>query len=625
MTHRLLLIDSRYRRSTLKAHTLLMGFLFLNICFSFGQDQRIADSLTIIYQENRLVGIEKLELLKDLSFNELNDIERSLAYAEELIDLSKSLNNQELLYSGYLQKGFKHKVLGDLEMALTAFLMSAKISIQERNFGDEGASNMAIADVYSIMGNTSNAEKYYDKAIDLIRKDNDSILLGSALLNAGDAYFNNGKYELALKNFEESGVIFKKINYLIGTAYNLGNIGMVYAEQGNDVLAEQNINKAIIILEEIKDYYPISVYLTYISDIYLRKNDWNRAFGYANKSLELAQKYGLKDQISESYLQLSELNEIRGMTDESLKNYKKHIVYRDSVSNISAVQEMANLRTNYEVSQKQTEVDLKQTEVNLLDQQKKNQQLISLATGIGLVLIIVVAIGLYRRNNFVNKAKLLVENEKERSDLLLRNILPEQTAQELKDKGKVQAKRFDSVSVMFTDFKGFTAYSDKLSPEELVDSIDYYYSKFDDIIEKYGLEKIKTVGDAYMCAGGLPFPTKDHPIKMIEAALEIAAFVTESKKVDPDAMTRFDIRIGINTGPVVAGVVGKKKFAYDIWGDTVNIASRMESNSEPGKVNISDNTYQLIKDQYECTYRGEIDAKNKGMMKMYFVDGLKGV
>jgi len=203
----------------------------------------------------------------------------------------------------------------------------------------------------------------------------------------------------------------------------------------------------------------------------------------------------------------------------------------------------------------------------------------------------------------------------------LLNILPEQTAEELKDKGKVQAKRFDSVSVMFTDFKDFTTYSDKLSPEELVDSIDFYYSKFDDIIEKHGLEKIKTVGDAYMCAGGLPFPTRDHPIKMVEAALEIAEFVNESKKVDPDSKSRFDIRIGINTGSVVAGVVGKKKFAYDIWGDTVNIASRMESNSDPGKINISDNTYQLVKNQYKCTYRGEIQAKNKGMMKMYFVEG----
>jgi len=203
---------------------------------------------------------------------------------------------------------------------------------------------------------------------------------------------------------------------------------------------------------------------------------------------------------------------------------------------------------------------------------------------------------------------------------LLLNILPEETATELKDKGKVKAQRFESVSVMFTDFKGFTAYSDKLSPEELVDSIDFYYSRFDEIVEKHGLEKIKTVGDAYMCAGGLPDPDPNNAHKMIAAAIEIAEFVKESKKNDPDDMTRFDIRIGINTGPVVAGVVGKKKFAYDIWGDTVNIASRMESNSEPGKINVSEATYKLIKDQFMCSYRGEIEAKNKGMMKMYFVE-----
>lgn len=465
------------------------------------------------------------------------------------------------------------------------------------------------------MEDSKNAVLYYKKGIQSLRKINDSIKIASSLLNIGDLYIENGILDSALIYTSEALHIFNIRNYPIGIAYGLGNSGMIYALQGKDKLAEENIQEAIEILVELMDYYPVSVYLTYMSDIYLRKNDYDMAINYANRSLELAAEYGLKEQISDANLKLFELHQQEGNFKESIDYLQNYYIYRDSVLNIEAVEEMADLRTNYEVSQKQSEVDL-------LDQQKKNQQLISLASGIGLVLIIVVAIGLYRRNNFINKAKLLVENEKERSDLLLRNILPEQTAQELKDRGQVQAKRFDSVSVMFTDFKGFTQNSANLSPEELVDSINYYYSKFDDIIEKHGLEKIKTVGDAYMCAGGLPFPTKDHPIQMVEAALEIAAFVNESKKADPDAMTRFDIRIGINTGPVVAGVVGKKKFAYDIWGDTVNIASRMESTSEPGKVNISDNTYQLIKDQYQCSYRGEIDAKNKGMMKMYFVEGI---
>jgi class 3 adenylate cyclase len=233
------------------------------------------------------------------------------------------------------------------------------------------------------------------------------------------------------------------------------------------------------------------------------------------------------------------------------------------------------------------------------------------------------AIGLFRRNKFIEKTKQLVEIEKDRSDKLLLNILPEGTAKELKDNGKVTPQKFDSVTVMFTDFEAFTKYSQDLTPELLVKSVDYHFSKFDQIIEKYGLEKIKTIGDSYMCAGGLPIPTKDHAQKMLHAAFEIRDFIENIKSSEVREITHFNIRIGIHTGPVVAGVVGLKKFAYDIWGDTVNIASRLESNSEPGKINISENTYQLIKESFDCEYRGEIKAKNKGMMKMYYVHNKK--
>jgi class 3 adenylate cyclase len=278
---------------------------------------------------------------------------------------------------------------------------------------------------------------------------------------------------------------------------------------------------------------------------------------------------------------------------------------------------MANLRTDFEISRKQIEVDL-------LNQQKKNQQIIAIATAVALFLIALLAIGLYRRNRFIKRTNQIIAREKDRSEKLLLNILPEETARELKEKGRVEAKMFESVTVLFTDFKGFTQYSENLSPEELVTSVDYYFYRFDHIMEKYGLEKIKTVGDAYMCAGGLPYPSEDHAHKMVEAAFEISEFVAASKNGENGAAAQFDIRIGINTGPVVAGVVGTKKFAYDIWGATVNVASRMESMSEPGKINISENTYSLIKDTFDCVHRGEIYVRNKGMMKMFFVNGLKG-
>ena len=506
-----------------RAYYFMIGLFCIVNQFIWSQDQRVADSLTIIYQNDKLDKVDKLKLLKDLSFNELNDIELSLRYADELIDLSKSAKQNYYLYSGYYNKGSKLKSIGELEKALTNFFLSAEIATKENSNVWEGNAYLAIADVYAIMENFDNAENYYTKSIEILRKEGDSIGLASALLNAGDTYFNSKKYEKALINFEESSQIFKEVDYLIGTAYNLGNVGMVYAEQGKDELAEKNINEAITILEEMQDYYPISVYLTYMADIYARKDNMNTAFTYAKRSLDLAKKYGLKKEIGDANLKLSQLHEKAGDQVTSYKYYKDHIAYRDSVKNIESVQQLADIRTNYEVSQKQTEV-------NLLNQEKKNQRIVVIATAIALFLIGLLAIGLFRRNKFIQRTKKIIEEEKHRSDNLLLNILPEETAQELKENGKVAAKQFNAVTVLFTDFKGFTQYSENLSPQALVETLGTYFSKFDEIVERHGLEKIKTIGDAYMCAGGLPFPTEDHAHKMIQAAFEIAEFVDQTKK-----------------------------------------------------------------------------------------------
>ncbi len=597
----------------LKYYFKVSFFLFLfHFCLQ-AQEQKVADSLAKIYRETNLENVEKLELLRNLSFNEVNNLDLSLRYAEELILLSKLENNYLYLYRGYFQKGNKLRILGDLNKALEAFFKSEEAAIKAKYIVGQGTAFSSIADVYSVMGNSTNARLYYNKAIKLLRKTDNAIGLASALLNAGDEYSKNKKYDLALAYFTESGAIFKKVNYQSGNAYTLGNIGMVYAEQGKNALAEKYISEGIKLLEELKDYYAISDYLTYMSDIYVKKNEWTTALKYAQRSLMLAQKYGLKEQISISNLKLSELYQNQGDVKSSFKFYKDHITYRDSVTNLKAVQQMADIRTDYEVSKKQTEVDL-------LNQGKKNRQIVATSSLISFVLVFLLALGMFRRYKFIKKTNVIIEEEKNRSDSLLLNILPVETAYELKQSGKVLAKKFESVTVLFTDFVGFTHYAEILSPEELVEIVDYYFSKFDEIIEKYNLEKIKTVGDCYMCAGGLPFPTNDHAFKMTLAAFEMAKFVYDAKIDNPLNQTRFDIRIGINSGPVVAGVVGTKKFAYDIWGDTVNIASRMESNSEPGKINISENTHELINQNFNCVYRGEIEVKNRGMMKMYFVN-----
>ncbi len=212
-----------------------------------------------------------------------------------------------------------------------------------------------------------------------------------------------------------------------------------------------------------------------------------------------------------------------------------------------------------------------------------------------------------------------------RSENLLLNILPKEVAEELKVSGKTQTKSYGSVTVMFADFRNFTKISETLTPTELVGEIDTIFRAFDHIIGRYPIEKIKTIGDAYMCAGGLPVDNDTHAFDVVRAALDMQAFmcahIAERRRAGKDP---FELRIGIHTGPVVAGVVGERKFAYDIWGDTVNLASRMESSGEAGKVNISGSTYGIVRESFHCTYRGKRPAKNKGEVDMYFVDGIAG-
>lgn len=226
-----------------------------------------------------------------------------------------------------------------------------------------------------------------------------------------------------------------------------------------------------------------------------------------------------------------------------------------------------------------------------------------------------------RTQELISKNEI-ISKERDRSDQLLLNILPFEIAHELKESGTTEAKHFDEVTVMFTDFKDFTKIAASMTPKQLVAEIDTCFKAFDAIIDKYQIEKIKTIGDSYMVAAGLPKVNKTHAIDIVNAAKEIQLFMQEhiSNNQKNNIVGLGQLRIGIHTGPVVAGVVGTKKFAYDIWGDAVNLASRMESYGDPGKVNISGNTFLHVKDQFNCTYRGEIAVKNKGDVAMYFVE-----
>lgn len=281
------------------------------------------------------------------------------------------------------------------------------------------------------------------------------------------------------------------------------------------------------------------------------------------------------------------------------------VLQRQALDSIS----MARLQDSLIVTKANKELQRQESQL----EQQRNRMILLLVGAIGIVLIAGILTWLYFNSRRKNR---IIEQERQRSEALLLNILPAEVAAELKANGKAEARLYEKATVLFTDFKNFSHTASMLSPKKLVSALDRCFRAFDEIAERHGLEKIKTIGDAYMCAGGLPATDDKHPVRCVQAALEMQAWLQS-------AGTPFQgARIGMHTGAVIAGVVGAKKFAYDIWGDAVNIAARIEANGETGQVNLSHATYELVKDEFECTHRGKVPAKNIGEVDMYFVKAL---
>ena len=283
-----------------------------------------------------------------------------------------------------------------------------------------------------------------------------------------------------------------------------------------------------------------------------------------------------------------------------------------------------------ELEEQATKLDLQQSHIDLqnsqLDLQRSQRNFFLALVGIVGLLAVGALLRYFetkRHFSVLQTKNEIIEEEKKKSETLLLNILPVVIANELKVNGVAKARKYENATVLFSDFKNFSAIAESLSPERLVHELDFYFKTFDEVIGKYQLEKIKTIGDAYMCVGGLPEENPNNPLEMVKAALEIQR-ILERLKTERLAKGEpfFEARIGIHTGPLVAGVVGSRKFAYDVWGDTVNVAARLESKSEAGKVNISAATYNKIKSTFDCEFRGKIPIKNRGEVDMYFVKGL---
>lgn len=611
---------------------------------------------TIASQPDDSLKVNNLILLSNQYLGE--DPKESVRYGIEAQQLAKKLRYKGEAYA-YKAIGLGYFYLSDNRNAALQFQNSLRLF-------DSLGLKVGVANILSTLGSTyfnagegTKAIDFFLRSLKLSEELNDSLRIGTALAGIGAVYLNKVEtLDKALEYYLQALPLFRKINYEDGVGNVAMNIGEIFKKK-------QLYDSAIVYLDQALEVYRGTIDATFplniLGAIYVVQGDFEQGLMYHNKALEIAQKLEGKLEMTQSLLGIASAQNKKGNYKVSIEFYRqaatlakeidakpqlkdafeglakayaktgdfrKAYTYETLYSSIKDTlfvvdddKRKQELKFTFDLGKKEAEISLLTADQALKEATIQRQKIVNYAAAITGFLLILVILGFYNRYKYVRKTNKIIKDERDRSQDLLLNILPEETARELESNGHAKTRFYDNVTVLFTDFKGFSTIAGKLTPIELVAELNDYFMAFDEIMGKYNLEKIKTIGDAYMCAGGIPSVNDTHPMDAVKAALEMQAYMEKrQREKDLTGVAGWELRIGIHTGPVVAGVVGKKKYAYDIWGDTVNIASRMESNGEPGKVNISASTYNQISEHFQCIYRGKISAKNIGEVDMYFVE-----
>ncbi len=607
--------------------------LFLpSLFFAQTKEQTYIDSLIGAIETAPKEDTVKADLLSRLSFAYISiDPEEGVKRGKEAVELSQKLKWKKGEASAYNSIGSNYRILSDYPNALENFLKA--LDINEEIHNENGVANNYgnIGIVYKKQGDFENALLYYGKAHDLHKKLDDEKGMAINLGNSGIVFNTQKKFSKALEYEFKALEIWEAIGSQKSVAIWLGNISLVYSDSGLYTEALNYSQRALRINDSLGVKKGIADNCRTIGSIYFgMSKDRNKslsertaarknALEYLERARTIAEELG-------DLINLQEINEILydvnledGNYHAALKNYRAFVMYRDSISSVGTKEKITNLITQREllVKDKELLIGEQQLEIDRLAVEKKRNERVFYVIGLGLLLIVTGVI--YRNFKNQQKTNQQLAIEKNKSEDLLLNILPAKVAEEIKQTGEARAQHFNQVTVLFTDFVDFTQAAEKLTPQQLVDELHVCFKEFDNIVSKYGIEKIKTVGDAYLAVCGLPEPDALHASKVVNAAIEICDFM-KARKVQLGADI-FEVRVGVHSGSVVAGIVGVKKIAYDIWGDTVNVASRMESGGEPGRINISGTTYQEIANdpQFKFEFRGKIPAKHKGEVEMYFV------
>ena len=478
------------------------------------------------------------------------------------------------------------------------------------------------ASIYESLGEDEKAIALYNQSLATAKEINFKEWYGNIAFELGNQAYKKGKIDEAIAKYNEAIQLSEESGNLNNKASCFQQLASIYYDKNNSKEAMKYVQQAMDIFQETGSMSSFSHTRLLMCFVLLSDKQYDLSIDLAKMSMEEGKANGEVDLQKSSAEALYYAYLYKG---DKAKALDYHVKFHE-LSEANHTQELAKKMTQMELQASfETEREISKAVQDKKDAETtaefNRQKLVKKASFIGLgLLAIIAALAIFAFIQKRNDTRLIAAEKKKSDDLLL-NILPAEVAQELKDSGHSKAKNYDMATVLFADIKNFTGAAEKMTPEQLVSEIDYYFKNFDEITTKYKIEKIKTIGDAYMCVGGLPKADGDNAYYVICAALEMQDFMRRTKEEKTrEGKIYFEIRIGIHTGPLIAGIVGLRKFAYDIWGDTVNIAARMEQHGEEGKINISGNTYELIKGKFNCTHRGKVDAKNKGQIDMYFVD-----
>ncbi|MBL8005077.1 MAG: tetratricopeptide repeat protein [Candidatus Kapabacteria bacterium] len=519
-------------------------------------------------------------------YNYLSDYPKALEYYSKALHIGEEIGSKYGNAANLGNIGLVYSDLSDYPKALEYYSKALLIFEEIGNKLGIVSNLVSIGNVYSNLSDYPKALEYYSKALPIFEEIGNKVGIATNLMNIGIVYWNLSDYPKALEYYTKALHINEEIGNKVGIAINLGNIGIVYKSLSDYPKAIEYYSKAFHINEEIGNKVGIASNLGNIGSVYATKEstyyDVKKAEVYLQKSLVLAEEIGAKVVRKEAYEQLHKLRLNEEHYKEALEFQTKSIALEKEIQSIEA-----------------------KKQADRFDNERKTAE---------------------------REKQIAVERARyEERESILRNILPDSVTDRLVKGENPIADHFETASVLFMDLVGFTSLASIAPPKQIVYLLDAIFQKADEVVETFGLEKIKTIGDGYLAVGNVTTPLENHQKATAQAALQLLItmrdFVVNIPSDLGDTnwikdMNDIEIRIGIHTGEVVAGIIGKNKYTYDLWGDAVNVASRMESNSEAGRIHISEQFAKSIESypEFSLIPRGEISIKGKGTMNTFWLE-----